>query len=257
MSIERIYHVLGRTLWRSMLVLIVLLAVYVAGARALLSALPVYQQTVNDWLTEKTGLSYGISSVRGDIEKFQPSIQVNGLHIVLPNGRPIVFESAEVTVDPWASLLAGQVRLDTLRLNGLAVDLPVGALSPSAGDGGAARLAAGLLVAFRKVTIERAEIWLVGAEGDRQQLNVMLDLHRSGSERQVVVEVSGPQNSHLSISGSSIGDILQLDRFAGELYGRLSIPNAEWLSSFFSDGFNVNGELDFWYRTNSRILTCR
>ena len=252
MSIERVYHVLGRTLWRSMLLLVVLLAVYVAGTRALLSALPVYQNNVNDWLTEKIGLNYSISSLRGDIEKFQPSIQVTGLHIALPNGRPLVFESAEITVDPWASLLARQVRLDTLRLHGLAVDLPVDAIYPSAGDGSAARLAASLLVAFRKVTIEQSEIWLVGSEGGRQQLNVMLDLHRSGSERQVVMEVSGPQSSQLSISGSSVGDILQLDRFAGELYGRLSIPNAEWLSPFFGDGFNVNGELDFWYRSNSQ-----
>ena len=220
MSIERVYHVLGRTLWRSMLLLVVLLAVYVAGTRALLSALPVYQNNVNDWLTEKIGLNYSISSLRGDIEKFQPSIQVTGLHIALPNGRPLVFESAEITVDPWASLLARQVRLDTLRLHGLAVDLPVDAIYPSAGDGSAARLAASLLVAFRKVTIEQSEIWLVGSEGGRQQLNVMLDLHRSGSERQVVMEVSGPQSSQLSISGSSVGDILQLDRFAGELYGR-------------------------------------
>ena len=155
MSIERVYHVLGRTLWRSMLLLVVLLAVYVAGTRALLSALPVYQNNVNDWLTEKIGLNYSISSLRGDIEKFQPSIQVTGLHIALPNGRPLVFESAEITVDPWASLLARQVRLDTLRLHGLAVDLPVDAIYPSAGDGSAARLAASLLVAFRKVTIEQ------------------------------------------------------------------------------------------------------
>ena len=91
MSIELVYHVLGRTLLRSMLVLVVLLAVYVAGTRALLSALPVYQNNVNDWLTEKIGLNYSISSLRGDIEKFQPSIQVTGLHIALPNGRPLVF----------------------------------------------------------------------------------------------------------------------------------------------------------------------
>ena len=251
MSIERMYQVLGRTLWRAMLVLVVCLAVYVAGARALLSALPMYQQNVADWLAQQTGLNYQIANIQGDVEKFQPSIQVTGLHIVLPSGLPIAFESAALTVDPWASLLARQIRLDTLRLNGLALDLPVDALSINGGNGSAARLAAGLLVAFRKVTIEQTEIWLVGAEGSRERLDLTLDLHRAGSKRQLAVELTGPDSSYLSISGSSVGDILQLDRFAGELYGHLNLPNAKWLSTLLGYSFNANGNFDFWYQSNS------
>lgn len=251
MSVERMYQVLGRTLWRAMLVLVVILAVYVAGARALLSALPMYQQHVADWLATQTGLNYQFVNAQGDIEKFQPSIQVTGLRVVLPSGLPITFASAEVTVDPWASLLARQIRLDTLRLKGLAVDLPIGDLTINGGDGSAARLAAGLLVAFRKVTIEQTEIWLVGSEGSRELLDLTLDLHRAGSERQLAVELAGPNSSHLSIAASSIGDILQLDRFAGELYGHLSLPNAEWLSALLGYDFNANGEFDFWYHSNS------
>ena len=255
MSAERIYQVLGRTLWRAMLVLVVVLAVYVAGARALLSALPAYQENIDAWVSERIGLSYQISSLRGDIKKFQPSIQVTDLRLALPNGTPITFGSAEVTVDPWASLLAGQIRLDTLRLDGLGVDLPVGALPVMNGDGSGARLAAELLVAFRKVTIERADIWLVGAEGGREPLKLTLDLRRAGSERQIAVEVAGPSNSHLSISGSSVGDILQLDRFVGELYGHLSLPNARWLANLLGREVSVIGELDFWYHSNSQSPT--
>ncbi len=70
MSAERIYKVLGRTLWRAMLVLVVVLAVYVAGARALLSALPAYQENIDAWVSERIGHSYQIYSLRGDINKF-------------------------------------------------------------------------------------------------------------------------------------------------------------------------------------------
>ena len=252
MSIERMYHILGRTIWRAMLLLVVLLAVYVAGARALLSALPLYQQNMGEWLTEKTSLNYQITSIQGDIEKFQPSIRVTGLVIALPNGLPMSFESAELTVDLWASMLARQIRLDSLRLNGLAVDLPLGALSISGSDGSAARVAAALLVAFRKVTIAQTEIWLVDSEGDREPLNLTLDLRRMGSKRQIAVEVTGPQGSQLSISGASVGDILQLDRFTGELHGHLSIPHADWLATLSDYDFDFSGQLDFWYRNNSQ-----
>ena len=252
MSAERMYQFLGRTLWRAMLVLVVLLAVYVAGTRAFLAALPAYERDIDAWITKTTGLDYRTSSLRGDIKKFQPRIQVTGLEIALPNGLPMVFDSAEITVDPWASLLAGQVRLDALRLSGLSVDLPIGGFPALEGDGRAARLAAGLLAAFRKVTIEMAEVWLVGVGGDREQLSLALDLRRAGSQRQVAVEVVGPGNSKLSISGSSVGDILRLDRFVGELYGHLTITDAAWLSKLYGHELNGNGEVDFWYHSNSQ-----
>lgn len=255
-ALETVHRVLGHVLWRVLLVAVVLLAIYVAGTRAVLRAAPLYQDAVVRWVSEETGLDFQLRSLSGDVTNFKPKIGMSGLQILLPEGFVFGFDSASATIDPWSSLLALQLRLDTLRLSGISADIPIGLGEAGTSDANTlnrSRLAAGLLAAFRTVTVEDAEIWLDNGAGGREQLTLALELRRSGSERKAKLSLKGPNDSALTMSGSGIGDILQPLRFGGDLHGHLEMPDASWLSSLLGQELGAQVDIDFWYHSDNQM----
>ena len=255
-ALETVHRGLGYVLWRILLVAVVLLAIYVAGTRALLRAAPLYQDAVVRWVSEETGLDFQLRSLSGDVTNFKPKIGMSGLQILLPEGFAFSFDSASATIDPWSSLLALQLRLDTLRLSGISADIPFGLAEAGTSHDNAlnrSRLAAGLLAAFRTVTVEEAEIWLDNGAGARERLTLSLELRRSGSERKAKLSVKGPSDAALTVSGSGIGDILQPLRFGGDLHGHLRMPDAAWLSSLLGKELGAQVDIDFWYHSDNQM----
>ena len=255
-SVEKMHRALGYLLWRVLLMGVVGLAIYVAGTRAILHTAPLYQDAIVNWVAEETGLDFRLTNLSGDVINFQPSLVVEDLQILLPEGFSATFDHASVTIDPWATLLAREIRLDTLRLIGISADVRVGVsgIETSASESSnQSRVAAALLSAFRKVTVEAAEIWLDNGTGPRQRLTLALELRRSGSERQVKLDLRGPRQSALTLSGSGVGDIFQPLRFGGDLHGHLEIPDASWLAALLGRDFTARGGIDFWYHGDNQL----
>ena len=67
MQVERLHHVTGRLLWRSLLVLLILLAVYVSGVRLLLSTLPVYKDAIMQSVSGQLGSGMALTVLEGDV----------------------------------------------------------------------------------------------------------------------------------------------------------------------------------------------
>ncbi|MEK9544155.1 MAG: hypothetical protein VW016_11775, partial [Luminiphilus sp.] len=149
-----IHRGLRYLLWRLMLAAVVCLAIYVAGTRAILKMAPLYQDEIVQWLSGQTGLDLDLENMSGDVINFQPSIQVSELRLMLPEGAPVSFAHAAVTIDPWATLMALELRLDALHLSGITADLALEQLRGEQADtqsSNRSRMAAALLSAFRAV----------------------------------------------------------------------------------------------------------
>ena len=251
-----IHRGLRYLLWRLMLAAVVCLAIYVAGTRAILKMAPLYQDEIVQWLSGQTGLDLELENMSGDVINFQPSIQVSELRLMLPEVAPVSFAHASLTIDPWATLMALELRLDALHLSGITADLAVGQLRGKEADtqsSNRSRMAAALLSAFRAVTIENAALWLDNGSDLRQRLNIGLELRRLGSERQLRLELKGPQQSKLTVSGSGVGDIFDPLRFRGDLHGHLEVPDASWLADLLGQDLSARVDVNFWFHGDNQV----
>lgn len=247
MPAEKLYAAIGRFLWRCMLLAVVVLAVYVSGTRALLRTLPLYEAQVLAWLSGQTNLQFEAGKLTGDIASFKPVIQSDGLRLFLPDGTPIQFSRATVSIDPWTTLLDRQIRLDTLQLQGLGLALPLASLRrQNSGPTPGFEQAVGLLSAFRSVSVVDAELTLQGG-GSEAVLQLSVELRRSGSERQLRVKATGPGETELTMSGTGVGDLSRLRRVSGDFHGKFEWQDLAWLSDLSGIPFNARGDLDVWY----------
>ncbi|REJ64304.1 MAG: hypothetical protein DWQ28_10045, partial [Proteobacteria bacterium] len=132
--IERAYRFTVGFLWRTLLVLLVGLAVAVSTTTVLLSMLP----SVNDALTEtieaRTGFSARIGSLEGEMSGFRPRLKVADLALYQPASESnetkasrtgslstlsntLIFQAGQlqITVNPWRSLLQRQLILSEMK----------------------------------------------------------------------------------------------------------------------------------------------
>ena len=94
MNANPIHYVLGKLLWRTLLVLVVLLAVYVSGTRLLFSTLPAYREAILSALNEQFDSQITLSAIAGDLNGFTPALKFRGLQVALTPAIEIRFDEA-------------------------------------------------------------------------------------------------------------------------------------------------------------------
>ena len=109
-----------------------------------------------------------------------------------------------------------------------------------------------MLSAFRAVTIENAALWLDNGSGLRQQLNIGLELRRLGSERQLLLELKGPQQSKLTVSGSGVGDIL-IPCASGVTCTDIWTFPTSWLADLLGQDLSARVEVNFWFHGDNQL----
>ena len=135
MQVEHIHHVIGRLLWRSLLVVLILFAVYVSGVRLLLSTLPMYKDAILQSVSGQLGSGMTLTALDGDLVGFTPAIRLEGLQLPASEALAIRVLEARASIDPWASLLALSPRLGTLFVEQAEVDIDLGQYrSPSSSE---------------------------------------------------------------------------------------------------------------------------
>ena len=252
MPSEKIYSGLGWLIWRVMLLAVVVLAVYVSGTRALLRTLPLYEEQILDWLSTQANVRFEAGHLSGNIASFMPVIVINDLQLVLPDDTPVAFTAATISIDPWATLLDRQVRLDALQLQGFTLALPVDALQQRRTDSGQGlEQGLDLLAAFRTVSVVDAKLALHTAV-EQKQLMLSMELRRAGSERQLSVALSGPGGAEFALSGTGVGNLAQWQSLTGNFHGHLVWQDLSWLSDLLGDDFDGQGSLDVWYDSDGR-----
>ena len=79
--IERIYHFISGLLWRTLLTLLVGLAIAVSTTTVLLSMLPSVNDAVTQAIEARTGFRADIGSLEGEMSGFRPKLKVTDVVI--------------------------------------------------------------------------------------------------------------------------------------------------------------------------------
>ena len=246
MSVERVHHLLGKVLWRTLLILVVLLAVYVSGTRLLISGLPAYREVILDAVNRQLGSNLALSEIGGDLEGFTPALTFRDLQVTPTPGVEIRFSKARASLDPWASMLAISPRLGALLIDGAEVLIDLDLLSVST-SGSAAIGAIGPFATFKDVVFRDASVTVVRAGAAEQRFDANLRLERGGSQLAFQAEAEGPSGIELAFSGSGVGQLIALENFIGTVYTRLRIPDLGAVSEMFNANGSGEFDLELWY----------
>ena len=141
--LERAYRLTVGFLWRTLLVLLVGLAVAVSTTTVLLSMLPSVNEALTETIEARTGFSARIGSLEGEMSGFQPRLKVVDLALYQPSMQStaeatsqsdsksalkdaLIFQAdqLQIAVNPWRSLLQRQLILSEMKARSCLDSLP-------------------------------------------------------------------------------------------------------------------------------------
>jgi uncharacterized protein YhdP len=247
--IERIYHFISGLLWRTLLTLLVGLAIAVSTTTVLLSMLP----SVNDALTQaieaRTGLRADIGSLEGEMSGFRPKLKITDVVVYQGASQSLpAFQADElqITVNPWRSLLQRQLILSEWK----ARDVVIPARLENSAGSIVIPIDPGVFATeIERLTLQNTKVLLLrdqGEEEDRLLLEVDLDLRRDGSLRELQLSARGDGDLRINASGSGVGDPFDLRGFVGGINGRITAANIAAMASFFDMPISGRGDILFW-----------
>ena len=256
--IERIYHFISGLLWRTLLTLLVGLAIAVSTTTVLLSMLP----SVNDVLTQeveaRTGFRADIGSLEGEMSGFRPKLKITdvvvyeGVSQALPAFQA---EELQITVNPWRSLLQRQLILSEWK----ARDVVIPARLENSAGSIVIPIDPGVFASeIERLTLQNTQVLLLrdqGEEADRLLLEVDLDLRRDGSSRELQLSARGDGDLRINASGSGVGDPFDLRGFVGGINGRITAANIAAMASFFDMPISGRGDILFWTDTANGVFS--
>ena len=263
--IERAYRFTVGFLWRTLLVLLVGLAVAVSTTTVLLSMLP----SVNDALTEtieaRTGFSARIGSLEGEMSGFRPRLKVADLALYQPASESnetkasrtgslstlsntLIFQAGQlqITVNPWRSLLQRQLILSEMK----ARDVEIPARLENAAGSIVIPIDPGIFASeIERLTLQNTRVMLLRDQGEDQDqllLEADLDLKRDGSFRELQLSARGGGDLTINAAGSGVGDPFDLRGFKGNIEGQITATDIAAVATFFDLPVSGRGNLLFW-----------
>lgn len=264
--LERIYRLTLGLLWRTLLAVLVGLAIAVSTTTALLSMLP----SVNDALTEaiesRTGLSAQIGSLEGAMSGFRPRLKVTHLGLYQPSlentsqhisSGALVFKAGQlqVTVNPWRSLLQRQLILSEMKAH----DVEIPARLENAAGSIVIPIDPGVFASeIERLTLQNTRVMLLKGQGedeDRLLLEVDLDLKRDGSVRELQLSARGGGDLTINAAGSGLGDPFDLRGFRGNIQGQITATDIAAMAAFFDLPVSGRGDILFWTDAANGVFT--
>ncbi|QIB66581.1 YhdP family protein [Kineobactrum salinum] len=248
-------------LWRAIVGLIVLLAVYVSCGRLLVSVVGDYQAAILRELNARTPFHLEATRLSAQWSGFSPELVLADLqlHFSEPDTEPLSLQEGRVTLDVWRSLANRSLRVSHLRLQGLALD---GELSSDGrlqlrgfGQQGtdAREWLQALLLDVHGITLAANTLELQLPSGERQALQLDLTLSRDGSRRQLRARLLSGQDSQITVLADGLGNPFTGTDYTGEFYVHASLPDLGQLSQLrslveFPVPVTVSGsaELEAW-----------
>ena len=257
--LERAYRFTVGFLWRSLLVLLVGLAVAVSTTTVLLSMLPSVNEALTETIEARTGFSARIGSLEGEMSGFQPRLKVVDFALYQPSlqstteepfqpgsknalEEALVFQAGQlqITVNPWRSLLQRQLILSERKARN--VEIP--ARLENAAGSIVIPIYPGIFASeIERLTLQNTRVMLLrdqGEDEDQLLLEVDLDLKRDGSLRELQLSARGGGDLTINAAGSGVGDPFDLRGFKGNIEGQITATDiaamAGFLTSRFLDG---------------------
>ncbi|MDP5053622.1 MAG: DUF3971 domain-containing protein, partial [Congregibacter sp.] len=236
------FHALAPWAWRLLVALIVMLAVYVAAGRYLMTQMPALRDPLLQQLNRQLPFTVSVDSLSGGWDAFSPELGFTGLQITQRDEQlaPIVIRRGSLRLDVAASLLAGSLQLSRMDIAGLALDAQLtdeGAIEIagfSAGGGG--ELKAWLedfLPNVQRLALVENTLRLATTSGS-MDLAVDLLLEREGNARDLHGMVIG-ESIALAVSAEGVGNPLRPLSWAGDIFVDATSSDLAALSNFWSN----------------------
>lgn len=255
--LERFHRSLARFLWRGVLCLVVLLATYVSLAQLALDMLPRHRQAVTDLLASQLNLSLRVEHLQGQVRGFTPELRLTGLQVAatdVSSSGIASLQAAEATIsiDPWASLMALQLRPESLQLAGMALDVKALEAGTPSIEPQLAMLV-DVLRRFGRVRIVDSTIGLRTDE-ERFVFDLDLNLRRYRSQRNIQIVLGTGDGAKATLSGRSMGNPSAFEQFNGQFYGTIVTRNVGELTRLFGLDSKGQADLQFWIDVNQGVV---
>lgn len=256
--LERFHKSLARWLWRGVLCLVVLLATYVSVAQLALDMLPGHRKAVTEWLASQLSVSLRVEQLEGRVRGFTPELRLTGLHLAdadvsRSGGASLQVAKATISIDPWASLMALQLRPESLQLAGMALDVTVPQASSTSIEPQLAMLV-DVLRRFARVSVVDSSIGLRRGD-DRLVFDLDFNLRRYRSQRDVQIVLATGTGEQVTLSGQSMGNPSAFEQFNGQFYGTVMAANVGELTRLFGLHSQGQADLEFWVNVNQGVMT--
>ena len=263
--LERAYRFTVGFLWRSLLVLLVGLAIAVSTTTVLLSMLPSVNEALTETIEARTGFSARIGSLEGEMSGFQPRLTVVDFALYQPSLQSTAEESSQpgsknalqealvfqagqlqITVNPWRSLLQRQLILSEMKARN--VEIP--ARLENAAGSIVIPIDPGIFASeIERLTLQNTRVMLLrdqGEDEDQLLLEVDLDLKRDGSLRELQLSARGSGDLTINATGSGVGDPFDLRGFKGNIEGQVTATDIASMARFFDLPISGRGDILFW-----------
>lgn len=266
------YHTLSNLLWRAIVGLIVLLAVYVSCGRLLVSVVGDYQTAILRELNARTPFHLEATRLSAQWSGFSPELVLAELQLHFPDGDadPLLLREGRVTLDVWRSLVNRSLRVSHLRLQGLALDgeltsdgrLQLRGFGQQGTD--AREWLQSLLLDVEGITLAANSLVLQLPSGERQALQLDLALSRDGSRRQLRAQLLSGGDSQITVLADGLGNPFAGADYTGELYVHAAFRELDQLSRWQSllnfpvpVGASGSAELEAWMSWDGATPTVR
>lgn len=215
-----------------------------------------YQKDILARLNQSVPFTVEAAEVRGQWHSFTPILVFSGLRITLPHNadKPIEVGEGRVALDVLETLQTRTLQMARLSIAGLNLQGELtaqGQLSIAGFQGGGGdRLRdwfEGFLLNLEHLTLSNNQLQLTLPGGEKRDLDLNLQVIREGSYRRVEGELLSTAGTRIYALAEGLGNPLQKERFSGDLYLDIDLPDVAAVGSMLPDGGPViwgDGALD-------------
>ncbi|WOJ98331.1 DUF3971 domain-containing protein [Congregibacter brevis] len=235
------FHALAPWAWRLLVVLVVLLAMYVAAGRFLMQQMPALRDPVLTQINKQLPFNVTVGSLSGGWDAFSPELSFTQLRITQDDEQtpPILIGQGSLRLDVPGSLLAGSLQLSRMDVAGLAVDARLTAdgaieiVGFASGGGGALKgWLEDFLPTVERVALSENALTLETPNG-RVGLTVDVLLEREGNARRLHGMIEGDSIS-LEVNAEGVGNPLRPLSWTGDVYVDANSSDLAALSDIWS-----------------------
>jgi uncharacterized protein (TIGR02099 family) len=218
-------HALAPWAWRLLVAGVVLLAIYVAAGRYLMSEVAALRDPLLTALNARLPFTVSVAQLSGSWSAFSPELHVHDLRLAPGDGdlQPIVIRRGTLCLDIPASIASGTLQLSRLEIVGLGLDAGLteeGSIEISGfSGGGGAALQAWLeefLPNVERVLLAENRLDLA-APGGSIELLLDLSLTREGNARRLQGQINADKLA-LALNAEGVGNPLKPLSWTGDIY---------------------------------------
>ncbi|MEM1188767.1 MAG: AsmA-like C-terminal region-containing protein [Pseudomonadota bacterium] len=251
-------HVLAPWTWLALVLVVVLLAIYVALGRLLVAQLPALREPILASLNERLPFEVEARELSGQWVGFSPELRLSGVLLSSGDGEtaPLALSGGRLRIDVPESLRSRSLQLSRLEVRGLSLQAELtdeGTIELQGFRTGGGDALRNWLETFlpnvERVRLSDSRLMLSTAQ-ETFDLTLALSLEREGSARHLQGRLDGAAIS-LAIDAAGVGNPLSPASWRGDVYTDLRSPDLAALGSLW-DGlqlpFTVAGETStqFW-----------